>query len=189
MKITVNRKKFIETFKNAATFCASGESVLSCVNMQINDGKLELAATDGNSLYYYPMEFETEDEIKNIDVNIQKTLVASLKNTKSLLPIIIEFGDEEVKFLSALNNGDVIIKTYDGTFPKYKQLLMSVEDYKKREHSFAVSPALLSRCLNAVNNGRLPAIIYTDGFKGIYVTNSTFENKGGKILLMPVEVH
>lgn len=100
-------------------------NVLGGVYMSIENGILELAATDGNRLASY--EIELEDKNGTL---VKKEAVIPVKVVADVQKIIESSVDENVKV--AFTNNQVMFKTEDrlvisrlleGTYPRFKQLI------------------------------------------------------------------
>lgn len=111
---------FCEKIKQVL-FCALAtemRNVISGVNFEIEDCKLNLAATDGNRLAFTSLSVEQQAENQNFVVP-QKILSELVKDKYE--NIYLAYGDNKVMFIA--DNIMFVTKILDGVFPKYKQLI------------------------------------------------------------------
>lgn len=98
--------------------------ILHCINFKKVNGKLEVAATDGAVLAVYSRELTNNEEMAD-----DESFFINLKNFKfkdSDLVFIIKQNDNY--YIRNTGSQDVMIKPYEGYFPKYNEVIYTGEE-------------------------------------------------------------
>jgi DNA polymerase III sliding clamp (beta) subunit (PCNA family) len=202
MEVIINKKQFVNALKKAVIFVGNGRSgkyILRNVNLNIDTAnkKIEMAATDGNRLFYYPVPFEYTERFiklksdkKSINININADFIKGVNKIKDgIQQLIIEFKPESILFDNLSDFGCVEIKTIKGEYPNYKQFLDFEKKYKSREKKLTtVNSKFLAQICTALQENYAETLnIYCDGLESVYINTPSFEMQGGLIILMPYE--
>jgi DNA polymerase III sliding clamp (beta) subunit (PCNA family) len=129
VSLGANSAKFINALASIKNFASKYDlyNILGGINLQILDGKLKLAASDGNKLQYVDiceMQGELNITIRKNDIDI---LLKAYKGLKSYLDtsIIIKTDKNKVSFYipGQYLEFNMTARLLDGTFPRYMQLV------------------------------------------------------------------
>lgn len=174
----IDKAKFSKMV-NMVSFAASRfdlNSIISGVYIKVEDGHLEMTATDGNRLTNYKVEIESDaNSMPRREVVVPiKVIVETQKILEASVDDVLEVSFLSNQIVFKTEDRFVISRLLDGVYPKYEQLIPE-ESSKTAQIDRAKFLSALERVSVMVNERtNMVKLSFTEGNVAIGSENSDF---------------
>lgn len=194
VKFKIEKKVFANLVKNQYAQCADEKNhILNAINLEINEGCLVMASTDGNRLLVTEHNLHIEEDFSPISINGKR--LAQIKFLKGDIPkefpdqIEIELSENGMKIFDPYNRITYEIPRIEGEYPNYKKLMIKRDNYKK----YAVNIGYLNSAFMATAfNERTGVVTFEvdpeNSLSNIFINGDDNQFTKTTILLCPVQI-